>query len=81
MNSTATTCIWQLPYCEFSVWGGDNISTASTTTTTTLGSGTTSGGGGGGGGAGGATTYSVTDVEFTAGYAKSLARMTGSVLQ
>jgi len=74
IGSTATTCIWLLPYCEFSVWAGGQPANGTTTTTTTLGGSTPSGGGGGGSAGGGATTYPVTDAEFTAGYTKALGK-------
>lgn len=46
INTTLTSCIWQIPYCEFSTWAGGEPGTPVTTTTTTSSSGGSSGGGG-----------------------------------
>jgi PGF-pre-PGF domain-containing protein len=53
VGSTSTTCIWQIPYCEFSTWASGEPGTPSTSEETPT---TSTGGGGGGGG----TTTSAT---------------------
>jgi len=59
------TCLWQIPYCEFSTYrealppaSGDPASSG--------------GGGGGGGGGSGGTTYSISETQFSDGYTKEL---------
>ena len=60
----ATTCVWNVPYCEFSTYA--EAPTTTTTTTTTLGGGGSSGGGGGGSsGVAAATTPVVFDMDFS----------------
>ena len=50
INSTTTTCTWQLPYCEFSMWAGGEpgTSSSSSSSSSSSGGGSSSSGGGGG---------------------------------
>jgi len=70
-NGTAsgTSCLWTIPYCEFSTWATGQPGDTVTTTTTSSSSG---GGGGGGGGSSGAMTYTLNDAQFKEGYTKEI---------
>ncbi|MFH1827912.1 MAG: hypothetical protein ABH824_01485 [Nanoarchaeota archaeon] len=70
ITSTATTCTWQLPYCEFSMWASGEPGTPSSSSSSSSSSGS---GGGGGGGAATGLTYIITEEQFIAGTTKELA--------
>ena len=68
LGASGSFCVWELPYCEFSVWASDEP--ASSTSSTSSSSG---GGGGGGGGASATNMYTVwTEEDLAEGYTKDL---------
>ncbi len=69
IETGSTYCIWQLPFCEFSVWAGGQPGTYTPGSSSSSSSG---GGGGGGGASNKASTYVVTDEQFAAGYTKQI---------
>jgi len=70
METGANYCVWQIPYCEFSVWAGGQPTT-STSSTSSTGSTSSSGGGSSSSGGGSAlTTTTTTEAEEEEAVAK-----------
>jgi len=71
ITSGSNYCIWQIPYCEFSIWAGGQLGgsiTGGTTDGTTGGTSNT----GSGSSTGTGTTYVITDEQFEQGITKIL---------
>jgi len=75
LNNTSVSCVWKIPYCEFSIWASGEPGTQQSGGDDDEGSsgGGSGGGGGGGGGAVSGLTYIVREDKFKEGYTKELA--------